>query len=74
LFNISEEGRKKAISQYRILAAVMGIAATALLICGILAVTQYPDGGFGPPYYIGGFIGGILVRQYFYNVAFNSSL
>lgn len=64
--NFTEEGRQKALGYYRILAGVMGLAATGLLICGIVAVTKYPEGGFGPPYYIGGFIGGVLVRAFLY--------
>lgn len=58
---ISEEGRQTAIKRYKIVGLLMGLAAAVLLIIGIVAVTKYPDAGFGPPYYIGGFTGGIVV-------------
>jgi len=59
---IPEEGRRAAIRRYVILALLMGLLSGGLFACGIIAVTKYPEGGFGAPYYIGGFVVGILVR------------
>ncbi|XP_052806133.1 uncharacterized protein LOC128235363 isoform X2 [Mya arenaria] len=38
----------------------MGLLTAGLLIMGIIAVTMYPENGFGPPYYLGCFIVGCL--------------
>jgi len=59
---VPEEGRRAAIRRYVILALLMGLLSGGLFACGIIAVDKYPEGGFGPPYYIGGFVVGILVR------------
>jgi len=62
MMTVTEEGRSIAIRRYRILALIMGLLSGGLFACGIIAVSKYPEGGFGPPYYIGGFVVGILVR------------
>ncbi|WAR05617.1 hypothetical protein MAR_020986, partial [Mya arenaria] len=38
----------------------MGLLSAGLLIIGIIAVSKYPDSGFGPPYFIGCFVVGCL--------------
>ncbi|XP_052806173.1 uncharacterized protein LOC128235398 isoform X1 [Mya arenaria] len=55
-----EEGRVVALKRYKILAGLMGLLTAGLLIMGIIAVTMYPENGFGPPYYLGCFIVGCL--------------
>ena len=61
---VSGKARKSAIRRYRILALIMGLLSGGLFACGIIAVSKYPEGGGGPPYYIGGFVVGILVRVF----------
>ncbi|XP_045157701.1 uncharacterized protein LOC123523966 isoform X1 [Mercenaria mercenaria] len=55
-----EEGREKALRLYKILACLLGLLGVGLLICGILAVTNTDSDSFGMPYFLGGFIVGIL--------------
>ncbi|XP_052803257.1 uncharacterized protein LOC128233564 [Mya arenaria] len=54
------EGRAVALQRYKILAGLMGLLSAGLLIIGIIAVSKYPDSGFGPPYFIGCFVVGCL--------------
>lgn len=58
-----EEGRAKALRYYRILAVVLGLIGVTQLSLGIVGVTKensYGGSTFGPPFYVGGFIVGIL--------------
>lgn len=55
-----DEGRKKAVSLYRILAVIQVLLGIGLLTCGGLG-TQYEEGDFGPPFFLGGFIVGTLM-------------
>ncbi|XP_045157705.1 uncharacterized protein LOC123523966 isoform X2 [Mercenaria mercenaria] len=57
-----EEGREKALRLYKILACLLGLLGVGLLICGILAVTNTDSDSFGMPYFLGGFIVGILIQ------------
>ena len=64
--NVPEEGRRAAIRRYVILALLMGLLSGGLVACiGIIKVFKYPkpreEDGFGPPYYTGGLLVGILV-------------
>ncbi|XP_052806174.1 uncharacterized protein LOC128235398 isoform X2 [Mya arenaria] len=60
-----EEGRVVALKRYKILAGLMGLLTAGLLIMGIIAVTMYPENGFGPPYYLGCFIVGCLIKGHY---------
>ncbi|WAR05435.1 hypothetical protein MAR_020804, partial [Mya arenaria] len=59
------EGRAVALQKYKIFAGVMGLLSAGLLIIGIIAVTKYPEGSFGPPYFIGCFVVGCLVYGHY---------
>jgi len=61
---VTEEGRSIAIRRYCILCVIMGLLSGGLMVCGTTAVKVFhKEGGFGPPYYIGGLLVGILVRE-----------
>ena len=70
----TDEGREKALRFYKILAGLLGLLGIGLLTCGILAVQSKTYGGFGMPYFLGGFIVGIMVSHLFYNLSFISFL
>ncbi|XP_053395961.1 uncharacterized protein LOC123523965 [Mercenaria mercenaria] len=55
-----EEGRAKAVKAYKILAGLFGLLGVGLLACGIAAVLNPGSQDFGLPYFIGGFIVGIM--------------
>ncbi|WAR05444.1 hypothetical protein MAR_020813 [Mya arenaria] len=55
-----DDGRAAALLRYMILAGLMGFLSVGLLSIGIIAVVKYPEGGFGPPYFVGCFFVGIL--------------
>ncbi|KAL4220608.1 hypothetical protein ACF0H5_021005 [Mactra antiquata] len=55
-----EEGKKKALTYYKILAAVWFVLGAGLLILAIIATLNRDPDLFGPPYFIGGYIAGIL--------------
>ncbi|XP_052806929.1 uncharacterized protein LOC128236111 [Mya arenaria] len=55
-----DDGRAAALLRYKILAGLMGFLSVGLLSIGIIAVVKYPEGGFGPPYFVGCFFVGIL--------------
>lgn len=57
---IYSEARKKAIGMYRILAIIQVLLGVGLLICGGFGTT-YDDEGFGPPFFLGGFLVGSMV-------------
>jgi hypothetical protein len=66
LLFISDEGKEKALRNYRILAVVLGILGATLLILGIVSVVKENENDedtFGPPFYVGGFVVGIMVRS-----------
>lgn len=58
-----EEGRRKALDEYKLVAAGLGLTSVALLACGIVSMEKYPGDGNGIRYYIGGFTAGIPVRN-----------
>lgn len=63
---ILDEGKEKAIRYYRIQAVVLGILGAVLLALGVVAVVKQSnyegDDTFGVPYFVGGFLVGIMVR------------
>ena len=58
---ISDEARAKAISLYRILAAIQILLGMGLLICGGFGTKYTGEDDFGPPYFLGGFLVGSAV-------------
>lgn len=50
---------------YKILATVLGLLGVGLLTCGIIAVDEDKnEDDFGLPYFLGGFIVGIMVHLF----------
>ncbi|KAL4222395.1 hypothetical protein ACF0H5_018434 [Mactra antiquata] len=60
LFKGNEEGRAKALKCYKLMAVVQALLGIGMLVCGVVAAKNPDEDSFGPPYFLGGFVIGIM--------------
>ncbi|KAL4222394.1 hypothetical protein ACF0H5_018433 [Mactra antiquata] len=56
----NEEGRAKALKYYKLMAVAQALLGIGMLVCGVVAAINQDEDVFGPPYFVGGFVVGIM--------------